>query len=438
MKLFSLLKHELARETAAWVQEGLVSAEQARTLCKRYGLDSMDRSSRSLGYQVLTALGFLFIGLALITLISANWQEIPRGLRMAGVVAITLSVNLYALYRYQSGALTAAGNWLFLGGLCYGASIMLISQIYHIDEYYPDGIFWWAMGVLPIALLLENGLLMLLSVTLGYIWFFMESSLNFYPTLFPIFLAALTWHMYRAKQNNLLFMALVGGAALWLEYSLAWWLGDGRGYHPAADHLSLGGGLLLLCYGAAQWLAAKKDSRPIEYGVLLENWTLRISVLALLVFSFKAPWRALLETRWEMPLASFLNSLGLSVVALLLIRRAQKPALLATVAAVLYLCLLAAVQALHDPSWSTMLQITDNVLLLCGGVWLVVEGLRTARSYQFYLGIFMILMTGFLRYLDFIGDYVGAALLFALLAAILLAAAHYWHRRYPDAGGSGL
>ena len=43
------------------------------------------------------------------------------------------------------------GYWLatglfFLGNIFYGASIILIAQIYHLGEYMPDGVFWWDTG----------------------------------------------------------------------------------------------------------------------------------------------------------------------------------------------------------------------------------------------------------------------------------------------------
>ena len=31
----------------------------------------------------------------------------------------------------------------FLGNLFYGASIILVAQIYHLGEHMPDGVFWW-------------------------------------------------------------------------------------------------------------------------------------------------------------------------------------------------------------------------------------------------------------------------------------------------------
>jgi uncharacterized membrane protein len=188
MRLIRLLKRDLAMEISAWVKDGLITREQAESICSGYGMDFNELTRKSLGYQVLVGLGFLFVGLSFITVIGANWDEIPRALRMSGLIASTLGVNLYGLYRFKRDQASKAVPWFFLGGILYGASIMLIAQIYHIGEHYPDGIFWWAMGVLPIGLLLESGFVMMLAAALWFIWFFVESHMSFYPTLFPLFL----------------------------------------------------------------------------------------------------------------------------------------------------------------------------------------------------------------------------------------------------------
>jgi hypothetical protein len=67
MKLIRLLKHDLVNETADYVSEGIISKDQAEAICARYGVDYSRRSRRAYGYQVLAGLGYLFIGLALIS-----------------------------------------------------------------------------------------------------------------------------------------------------------------------------------------------------------------------------------------------------------------------------------------------------------------------------------------------------------------------------------
>ena len=79
MRLIRLLKNDLAKETATWVDKDLISLDQARSICSEYDVDYDSSESYSAGYRLLVALGYLFIGLAVITLLGANWDEIPRG-----------------------------------------------------------------------------------------------------------------------------------------------------------------------------------------------------------------------------------------------------------------------------------------------------------------------------------------------------------------------
>ncbi|MBW1792639.1 MAG: DUF2157 domain-containing protein [Deltaproteobacteria bacterium] len=151
MRLIRILKYDLCKEVATWVGKGIISTEQAESICSGYGVDYHNMSRRSYGYHVLLGFGCLFIGLSLITLVGANWDDIPRAIRMSGLIALTLGANLMGLSKFRHNKTSAAVAWFLMGGLFYGASIMLIAQIYHIGEHYPDGIFWWAMGVLPVA-----------------------------------------------------------------------------------------------------------------------------------------------------------------------------------------------------------------------------------------------------------------------------------------------
>ena len=89
MRLVRLLKRDLAREVSDWAGEGLISTPQAERICARYGVDYYHQESHSFGYYVLVGLGYLFIGLAVITLLSANWEQIPRAVRMLGLIGVS-------------------------------------------------------------------------------------------------------------------------------------------------------------------------------------------------------------------------------------------------------------------------------------------------------------------------------------------------------------
>jgi uncharacterized membrane protein len=153
VKLLRLLKRELSGEARNWVDEGLVSEQQASRMLDRYGARLPDGSERSVGYIVLLSLAAVFAGLSILVFVSANWDEIPRGVRMGALIALTLGFHALGLAQQRAANTKIAAIWFLLGCFSYGTSIFLIAQIFHLGEHYPDGIWWWAVGTLPFVIL---------------------------------------------------------------------------------------------------------------------------------------------------------------------------------------------------------------------------------------------------------------------------------------------
>ncbi len=427
MRLIRLLKKDLAREITRWVEKEFISVNQAETICDDYGVDYHRQDESSMGYHVLVGLGFLFIGLAVITVIGANWVDIPRAVRMLGLIGLTLIVNLMGLYAYQQDKKASAVRWFFLGGLLYGASIMLIAQIYHIGEHYPDGIYWWAVGILPAAVLLESVLLMILTITLAFIWFFVESSLSFYPATFPLFIAALGWFLWKGRQSIILFIAFVCAIGFWVEYTVSWFLSYGPGFYVGSENV-VAAGLLFLCFHVAgKWLEGQSNAKMVDYGTMLSVWVLRFTIFSLIILSFEASWRELIRTTWRVPGAIPLISVVISSCVLYWRYRIDGKVESTVVAVGLFLAALLLVMSGRGYSWmSQVLQWADNLVLISLGTWLIVKGIMKIVSHYFFAGVFSILVTALLRYFDLVGDYISAALLFIVFAFILLASAKYW------------
>ena len=436
MRLIRILKYDLCREVAAWVGEEIITTNQAESICSRYGVDFNNMSRRSYGYRVLVGFGCLFIGLALISLIGANWDEIPRAIRMSGLIALTLGAHLLGLVYFRQDQTNRAIAFFFLGSLFYGASIMLIAQIYHIGEHYPDGIFWWAIGVLPVGILMESTMIMMLAVCLGFIWFFVESSMNFYPALFPVFLIALFWHLRRGRQSNISFLVLVAGLGTWAEYTLAWLMSDEAGFRPGAENVVFAVGLFAIFHGLSKWLEKSQHTVIGDYGTLLGLWTLRFTIITMFVFSFEEPWRELIEAQWHIPGIAITISFLCTAAAIWLSYRSRK-SIISTVAFALMLNIgLIAVLLSDNRENALVFQFADNILLVSIGIGLIIQGIQNHISHYFYAGVFSILATGLLRYIDLIGNYVGASILFAILAAVLLLVAKYWKNHQAKTRGA--
>lgn len=429
MSIPRLFRRTLAREVHDWVAEGVIRKEQGEAILARYGLS--DGQGSAVGYFVLTALAGLFAGLALILLLAHNWDEIPRVVRMLGLIALTLGLNLTGAVQLLRGRERAGVLWLFVGALSYGAAIMLIAQIYHLGEHYPDGIFWWALGVLPLLFITRSRLMALLVLVLATLWMFTEANTGFFPASYPLFALASLWLVWTQKYSQLLFLAALAALLVWFNLLLAWGVGGGQRYDFFADQLLLTLALGVLLSGLACWLMRRAQPRQRDYGQLLQRCLLWGSVLLLLCISNSDFWRAALEERY---LLAVFNPLLLALATLagsLLGRPSGRDAVLPLLVLGGFFTLAA---LCVQQQWLTplILALATNLLLVVIGIWLIWRGIEVSEGDLFHTGITVLLLTALLRYFDLIGDYIGGAFLFTLAAGVLLGAARYWRRRLQE------
>ena len=436
MRLIRLLKNDLARESSEWVEKRLISQQQAEDICDSYGVDYHQAQNSSIGYTVLTGLGFLFIGLSLIVLIGANWEEIPRFARMSGLIALTLATQCYGIYKWQQDNQPSATGTFFLGNLFYGAAIILIAQIYHLGEHMPDGVYWWALGCLPFALLTRSPILMEQSLGLALIWLFMEAEEGYLTTGFLPFAAASLWVLYRGKSSLSLLLVTVFSLGLWIEFLLAYLWSDKyqMEWHP--ELLLVAVLLFLLAWLIGHWLALQNSVKAKDYGATLIAWCLRFTLVSLLIMSFGELWHGLADEYWRNINSALLLSAALLTPALWLAVKVKRlPFTLATIVILSTALLTLLYGSKAQISW---LAIADNILLIAFGAGLIVRGIKHGYSHYFYLGITAILLTALLRYIDLIGDYIGGSLLFLTFAGLLLGAAKYWkHHQLQAAEKTG-
>lgn len=444
MRLIRLLKHDLARETREWVEQEFITPAQAEAICRSYGIDYRHTAQRAGGYWVLVLLGYLFLGLAAITLISANWDQIPRGLRMGGLILVTMATHGVGFYKLRQGEETAAAGFFFLGSLFYGASIMLIAQIYHIGEHFPDGTLVWALGVLPLALILRSRALMLLAASLGAIWFMLEAHLGVFPWRYPLFLCAMAWHLLRTGPCRVLFVMLVLLTGLFCELSISWAINGWDHLEFTLENFFFAAGYGILCWGLGLFLDTRDRPDFRDYASLITLWALRGVILLLFILSFEDAWRELIVQPWQTPAAALGTAtlMGLAAVILAGTGRSGSDRVRAVAApglcALLYLGTMAALIMCSDRDFAIWFTVADNLLLILSGVWLIISGIREAVSHYFFLGVVVILLTGLVRYMDLVGDYIGAAALFTLFAVILLVSARFWKSRFsPHDTGKG-
>ncbi|KGD66681.1 hypothetical protein Y5S_00348 [Alcanivorax nanhaiticus] len=430
MQLLGLLRRELRTECREWVADGDISAEQGNRILARYGTSLEDSGDGSLAYKVLVGIALLFVGMALLLLVSANWEDIPRAVRMLGLVGTTLALNGVGVYQHLKRE--AGLGWLFVGSISYGASIMLIAQIYHLGEHYPDGLFYWALGIAPMAVLVRSRVLALLMLAVAMLWLLNEGKFS-PPWQMLLFIGAALGVARQARSAGLN-VVTVAVTVSWLNILLAWFYG--YPWRPDFDtgHFTMNMGLLALLFMVGHRLAPSEDAHIRRTATLLSLWSLRGYLIFLVPFTFADAFEAYLRELQGFADAGLWLGLAAAVPAGWLAIRdsAAHPLSRGLVMGLPLLLVL-----FHGMQWEAIaipMTIMVNLLALVSAIVLIQQGLEKGFSQYFYSGVGLLLLLAMIRYVDLVGDYVGGAVMFLIAAAILYSAARYWRDRQPGAG----
>lgn len=182
------------RDLARWVERGLISAELSQTLAA--DVDASERRSLSFG-SVLAMMAALLVGAAILVLVAANWEAIPRIVRVLALfAAIAVGYVGGALLKNRDHA--AIGEALYIvGAATFGASLALVGQMYHMAGDEVSAIITWSVGTAIAAALLRSASLNIAAIGIALAWLvlwmtdYWGSSRGF-PYYF-IVLAALYW-----------------------------------------------------------------------------------------------------------------------------------------------------------------------------------------------------------------------------------------------------
>ncbi len=151
---------------------GLISAEQRDQIIARFGLK--DDANKFL--VIVSFIGAVLVAAGIALLIGAHWDEIPRGVKLSGGLALMFGAHgagwwlrdARKNYPKTGEALHFAGSLLFL------ANIALVGQIYHLSSRPANAFLLWWLGIAALPWLLRSAAqFALLLLGIG-IWFGVE------------------------------------------------------------------------------------------------------------------------------------------------------------------------------------------------------------------------------------------------------------------------
>ena len=170
----SWYRHRVERDLARWQSAGWVTETAAASI-------RTDLASRSSAFgiaPIFAMLGAVLFGFAVMSFVAAHWTEMSKLTRL-----LLLFVTLWGcygaaalLFRRQLDVFAQAA---VLGGIAvFGAAIMLIAQMYHMEGNPPDAVLTWAIGALLAAALIRSGPALAAAFVLLAVWTCYERSLS--------------------------------------------------------------------------------------------------------------------------------------------------------------------------------------------------------------------------------------------------------------------
>jgi uncharacterized membrane protein len=127
-------RDELESQSEAWVDEGLISGEQRQAILARTPEAESAWSSRLV--PGLAIFGAVVVVLGLILVVSANWDEIPLGVKLVGGVALLAAVQATG-YWVAFGPLSRRNTGIaimLVGAGILLADLALVAQQYNVEE----------------------------------------------------------------------------------------------------------------------------------------------------------------------------------------------------------------------------------------------------------------------------------------------------------------
>lgn len=146
----------LQREGRTWVEKQIITREQYEEILNLYP-ETPQRMS-----QMLPILASVLIGLSLLTFVASNWEVIPQIARLAVLVVTTVGFYFSGYVSYRREHTWVGQGLLGLGVVSFGASMILIGQMFHLVAYDAGVFVLWSLAGLGVLYLYRRTFFLLL------------------------------------------------------------------------------------------------------------------------------------------------------------------------------------------------------------------------------------------------------------------------------------
>lgn len=161
------IKKELLTHISRWKEKEIISSTQENLILK----DLETESTTNNFFKIIATIGSLFIGIGIILIISSNWEQLPKFLKLILILAMPtagLGIGYYLSYIKQDFK-KIGDSLIMLSSLLIGASLALLGQLYNLDGTVASLLLKWTILTLPLTYIFRFKTLSAISISLLYI-----------------------------------------------------------------------------------------------------------------------------------------------------------------------------------------------------------------------------------------------------------------------------
>src|SRR5262249_28673142 len=148
----SWYRHKVERDLAHWRTAGWVSEAGAGAI----RADLLSRRSPFGVAPIFAMLGAILFGCAVMSFVAAHWTGMSKLARLPLLLVALWGCYAAAFALFRRGLAGFAQAAVLAGIAIFGASIMLIAQMYHMEGNPPDAVLTWALGALLTTVLVRS------------------------------------------------------------------------------------------------------------------------------------------------------------------------------------------------------------------------------------------------------------------------------------------
>jgi uncharacterized membrane protein len=378
---------------------------------------------------VFSVIGAVVFGLGVILFFAWNWSSMSHVSKLGVIFAGLLTAHTAGAYYRQRGQ-TALGEGLSaLGTLLFGGGIFLVSQIYHIDEHYPNAFLLWGSGALLLAWTLPSVVQGVLACVLYALWltfelFQFQTAFDITAPLLAVALLPLAWQ----QRSRLLFrLALLTSVYALLVALLR---------HP--DHRVLVDCMLIAFTLVAVSPAIRRSAFPavadIPRDIGYAGYLMLLVALAFREGAQLLNWVHQPEVTTQPAYFYVLAALALLTAFAALRTVAQaRPVARANFALLLLTTLLVVLAG--EGVWVTgyALWVWANVAALAHAVLWIIDGAQSQQGRKVTLACLLFAAIAIPRFMDLFDSLLMRALLFLALGAGLFLVGNFYQRQKASA-----